>query len=71
VASELSEYAADGGIISYGLGGSVLMPLSYTAGITLFGSYDRLTGAAADSPLVNERGSKDQLFGGAALAYKF
>lgn len=69
--SGLTEFDAGGGIVSYGVGGSVLMPLSYTAGITLLGSYDRLTGDAADSPLVRDRGSRDQLFGGLAVAKKF
>ncbi len=71
IASGLSVYGADDGLISYGVGGSVLMPLSYTMGITVFGSYDHLTGPAGDSPLVRERGSRDQFFGGAAIAYKF
>lgn len=71
IATGLSAFQADGGIQSVGVGGSLLMPLSYTAGLTLFGSYDRLTGDAAKSPLVIERGSRDQLFGGAAIAYKF
>ncbi len=70
-ASGLTESRANGGIESIGLGGSVLMPLSYTAGLTVFGSYDRLLEDAADSPLVRERGSRNQLFGGAAIAYKF
>jgi len=47
------------------------MPLTYKTAITLFGSYDRLTGDAAGSPLIQERGSADQFFGGAAIAYKF
>jgi len=67
----LTAFDAGSGISSYGVGGSVLMPLSYTAGVTIFGSYDHLTGDAADSPLVIERGSADQFFGGAAVAYKF
>jgi len=70
-AAGLPGFDTGSGIISYGIGGSVLMPLSYTAGLTVFGSYDRLTGDAADSPLVTERGSADQFFGGAAVAYKF
>lgn len=69
--STLPVYNADSGIISYGVGGSVLMPLSNNMALTVFGNYDRLTGAAGDSPLVFQRGSKDQLFGGAAIAYKF
>jgi len=70
-ASGLTESRASGGIESLGMSGSVLMPLSYSAGLTIFGSYDRLLEDAADSPLVRERGSRNQLFGGAAIAYKF
>jgi len=70
-ASGLAEFQADSGILSYGVGGSLIMPLTYKTAITLFGSYDRLTGDAAGSPLIRERGSADQFFGGAAIAYKF
>lgn len=72
LAAGLPQYEAKSGIISYGLGGSLIMPLSRDGlGITFFGSYDRLTGAAGESPLVILRGSKDQFFGGSALAYRF
>ena len=71
-ASGLDVFEAGSGIISYGVGGSLIMPLSRDGlAITFFGSYDRLTGDAANSPLVIERGSKDQFFGGSALAYRF
>lgn len=70
--SGLADFDAGSGIVGYGLGGSVIMPLTRSGlAITFFGNYERLTGAAADSPLIIERGSKDQFFGGSALAYRF
>lgn len=71
-ATGLEAFEAGSGIISYGAGASLIMPLSRDGlAITLFGNYDRLTGNAGDSPLILERGSKDQFFGGSALAYRF
>ena len=70
-ASSLSAFDASGGIVSYGVGGSALMPLTQKMSINVFGSYDRLAGDAADSPLVVQRGSADQVFIGSAVAYKF
>lgn len=71
-ASGLTPFDAGSGIVGYGVGGSLIMPLTRSGlGITFFGSYERLTGDAAKSPLVIERGSKDQFFGGSALAYRF
>ena len=71
--SGLAEYNPGGGITSYGLGGNILVPVSRSgnAAIILLGSYDRLTSDAGDSPLVRNRGSRDQFFTGAAFARKF
>lgn len=71
--SGLTPYDAGGGITSYGIGGNILVPVarSGNAAIIVLGSYDRLTGDAADSPLVRSRGSRDQFFTGAAFARKF
>jgi outer membrane protein len=37
----------------------------------VFGEYERLTGSAADSPLVTVRGSPDQLTFGVGATYSF
>jgi outer membrane protein len=70
-ASGLPEFDARGGILSYGVGGTAILPLTETISATFIVSYKRLSGDAADAPLVTERGSKDQAFAGAFLAYTF
>lgn len=70
LASGLPVYRAGGGVESYGMGGLAILPLSQKASVTFIGSYNRLTGDAADSPLIRQRGSKDQLFFGLITAYK-
>lgn len=69
-ASGLAVYDASGGIVSYGLSGTAIMPLTQKTSVTLIGNYGRLAGDAASSPLVEDRGSKDQAFLGLVLAYK-
>ncbi|NNE57425.1 MAG: MipA/OmpV family protein [Hellea sp.] len=72
LATGLPAYEAGGGITSYGLGGNLLLPLTRDGlGMVVFGGYERLSGDAADSPLVLERGSRDQYSIGAALSQKF
>lgn len=65
----LTRYDADGGLLSYGLGGSVVRPIDRRQAITLFTSLERLGGPAADSPLVRERGRRAQFTLG--LGYGF
>lgn len=62
---------ADGGPISAGLGSSAFKPLTEALSLVLFAEYDRLVGDAADSPLVEERGSANQLAAGLVLTYRF
>ncbi len=38
---------------------------------TLLGSYTRLLGDAADSPIVDDRGNANQFFGGVTINYRF
>jgi len=71
VASGLDVFEAGGGIVSYGLGGTAILPLSEKMSATLIVNYKRLAGDAADAPLVTNRGSQDQFFAGAFLAYTF
>jgi outer membrane protein len=70
-ASRLPAYNAESGIISYGLGGSLNMPISASTAITLFCSYDRLGEPTGNSPLVTERGSRNQATVGLAIGYRF
>jgi len=71
LASGLPEYEAGGGVTSYGISATAIMPLTDTMAITFISSYTRLTGDVADAPLVQERGSPDQAFLGAIVSYKF
>ncbi len=70
-ASGLPEFEASGGGVSYGAGVSVIVPVTDNVSTTFIGSYDRLMGDAARSPLVTERGSRDQGFVGLVASYTF
>ena len=69
--SGLSRYDAKGGLLSYGLGGTLVLPVSASLGIAVLGGFDRLAGDAAKSPLVRERGSRNQATIGLGLTYHF
>lgn len=69
--SGLAAYDPDGGIQAYGVTASFLTQFSERWGLTTYAKYDRLTGDAADSPIVRELGSRDQFSGGLALSYTF
>jgi outer membrane protein len=61
-ASGLPVYDVSGGLYSYGAGASVIAPLSSDRSwaLVFVAGYDRLTGDAGDSPLVQQRGDDDQ-----------
>lgn len=65
----LTRYDAEGGLLSYGVGGSVIRPLGRRSALTFFTSLDRLGEPAADSPLIRERGRSTQFSLG--LGYGF
>jgi MipA family protein len=69
----LPAYDADGGFKNWGLSltGLQMVTGDLTGGIGVFalGSYKRLTGDFADSPIVDIRGDADQLFGAIGLTY--
>jgi outer membrane protein len=67
----LPVYRASGGLYSYGGGAQVQYTFNpqWTAH-TIF-EYERLTGSAADSPLVIQRGSPDQFTYGLGVTYSF
>ena len=69
-ASGLAEYEPDAGLMSYGVNGTAVLPLS--SALTLIGnlSIDQLAEALADSSLVQERGDDVQVSAGLFLSYK-
>lgn len=70
LASGLPVYEAGGGLHSYGVGASALLPLSEDLAIITFAGYDRFTGDAADSPMVQQRGSENQASVGVFVSYR-
>ena len=69
IAAGLPAFAASNGLTSYGVSGLAIMPVSKTASLTFISSYKRLSGDAKNSPLVRQRGSKDQFFLGIIASY--
>lgn len=69
--SGLPTYDAGGGVNLVGVGGSAVLPYGRRLSLVVFGGYDRLLGDIADAPLVERRGSRNQLSAGAALTYRF
>ena len=70
-ASGLAVYDAGGGMRSYGVGAQARYAWSPRWGTHFFVEYERLTGDAADSPLVTQRGSRDQIQVGIGATYSF
>lgn len=70
-ASGISQYDADGGIMSYGLHASAFMPLNQNVALVGFAEFDKLTGDVGDSSIVQERGSEDQMTAGFLINYTF
>jgi len=70
--SGLSEYQPDGGgIKSIGFGGAYDWKVTEKFTTSVFSEYSRLLGSAADSSLVEERGSPNQFTFGVSAAYRF
>ena len=69
--SGLSVYQPEGGLVSYGVGSSLIYPLNRRSAITAFSSLERLGGVAKNSPLVRERGSAMQFTAGIGYGYRF
>tara|TARA_B110000977_G_C10949283_1_gene444030 strand:+ start:500 stop:826 length:327 start_codon:yes stop_codon:yes gene_type:complete len=70
-ASGISQYDADGGIMSYGLHASAFVPLNQNVSMVGFAEFDQLTGDIGDSSIVQERGSEDQVTAGLLINYTF
>jgi outer membrane protein len=71
LATGLSTYSPDDGFASYGFGGAITWKATDKIDTSLFGEYRRLTGPAADSSLVRERGDRDQFTVGVSATYRF
>lgn len=71
IRSGLPAYSPDGGLLSAGFGAAAIVPLTSRVSAMLLAGYDRLSDDAARSPLVEERGSRDQATIGLGLTYRF
>jgi outer membrane protein len=69
--SALPVYNAGGGLYSYGAGSQVQYAFDPTWTAHALVEFERLTGSAADSPLVTQRGSPDQFTFGLGATYSF
>ena len=67
----LGAYSATGGFYSYGAGGQVEYFWTRQWQTHAFVEWERLTGSAANSPLVTQRGSPNQLTFGVGGTYSF
>jgi outer membrane protein len=67
----LPVYNAGGGLYSYGAGTKVQYTFNPQWSTHAFVEYERLTGSAADSPLVIQRGSPNQFTFGLGTTYSF
>jgi len=67
----LPVYNASGGLYSYGAGAQVEYFFNPQWSAHAFTEYERLTGSAADSPLVTQRGSPNQFTFGLGGTYSF
>lgn len=73
IASGLPQYEAGGGLYSYGVGAVSILPLTRDGAwsAVFLAGYDRLSGDAADAPLVQLRGDEDQATLGVFISYTF
>ena len=67
----LPVYSARGGLYSYGAGGQVEYFFNPQWAAHTLVEYERLTGSAANSPLVTQRGSPNQFTFGVGATYSF
>ena len=70
-ASGLPVYTASGGLRSYGAGGMARYEWSPRWATHFFAEYEHLTGSAAQSPLVTQRGNPNQVQFGLGATYSF
>jgi len=67
----LTPFHASGGVNSAGVDATARYNVSERFSIRAFAEWDRLLGDAADSPLLKQRGSADQVTAGIGGAYRF
>ena len=67
----LAPFTAKGGLYSAGVDATVRYNITERISLRAFAEWNRLTGDAADNPLVRLRGSEDQFEAGVGAAYKF
>jgi outer membrane scaffolding protein for murein synthesis (MipA/OmpV family) len=71
LASGLAVYAPDGGFRSAGLGAALTWQTTDTISTSVFAEYRRLLGPAAQSSLVEERGTPNQFLFGISASHRF
>ena len=69
--SGLPVFEARGGLRSYGAGAQARYAWTPQWGTHLFVEYERLAGDAGNSPLVTQRGSRNQTQVGLGVTYSF
>ena len=71
LASGLPSYSPDGGIYAVAAASGLTYQFNPRFGMFGYARYEYLVGDAADSPIVREFGSRNQLSGGLGLSYTF
>ena len=71
LASGLPAYRPDGGVYAVAAASGLSYQFSPRWGAFGYARYERLVGDAADSPIVRDLGSRNQLSGGIGLSYTF
>jgi len=69
--SGLEEHKAKGGLLSFGVGGSLFHSLNQNSAVTVFTGLDRLGGSVTSSPLIREKGTATQFSAGVGYGWRF
>lgn len=69
--SGLTPYSPGGGLLSYGIGGVMVVPAGDKVAITALAAFERLGRDAGRAPLVRDRGSVSQMIFGVIATYTF
>ncbi len=69
--SGLRQFSADSGVKDVGVNANLDWGFTDNWAVSFRGAYSRLLGDAEDSPVVDDRGSENQFFGGALIAYRW
>lgn len=69
--SGLKQHNADAGFENVAFGGTLTYRIAERWTVSGIGTYTRLVGDAADSPVVKNQGDENQFFGGALVNYRF